>query len=352
MISRFPRPARLAIPILILAIGAVFLFREPAPSPELATPVIALRRLEPLSGKSLYFTPVVTGLLKERRDAATEFEAVSQNPAAWRALDRRLRFSAVWLAGDPAAYRALLDHLRKSPDWTLSWLDHTGYIFEHSPARAWSRADLAGLLDVFQKHPVRERVAVRVQAAHRLMPVGENAAAKSLLDGAVALDKKSAPAWAELACLHASQGKWNDALAAADRALGLNKNYPPAAAAKANALYAFGKFNDALQLTRGLVEAAPQDGVNLALHARVAHAAHAFQEEIVALETIVRMSLAKALPVGTWRVFLAQAYAADGRATDALGQFEAAINEPGLPESERAFAEKGITRIKSRDPVF
>ena len=327
-------------------------------SPELSTPTIALARLEPLAGKKFYFTSEVRPFLKGRLDdgavaaSAREFDAAARNPKAWRALEREHRFSAVLLAGDPAGSRALMEHLQKSPDWTLTWLDHTSLIFERSPARTWTVTDLETLKTIFAKHSRAERVTMRVQAAHRLVAIGEPTSARALLVEALALDKKSAPAWAELACIQAAFAQWDLALASAEHALACDKDYLPAISAKASALYAFGKFNDALNLTRKLIKATPEDGLAIELQARVAHAAHAFHEEIQALEKLVEMAKAQGVPAGVWRVYLAQAYAADVQSDAALQQFEEALREPDLPEHEKSFARKGIERIKSRAAVF
>lgn len=332
--------------------------------------MLALERLQPIGNRPLFFTPAAAPFLKPYwpdlrgvsgssavspatpEAAAREWELATRDPKAWRALDRTRRFSALLLSGDPAAFRPLLEHLQKAQDWTLTWLDHTSLIFERSPARAWTAKDLDPLNARFSSHSRAEQVAVRVQIGHRLTALGELQTANGVLQEALRLDPKCAPALTEVACLQAVAGRWDDALRLADRAVSADKSYLPAVAAKAGALYAFGKFNDALALTRKLVTATPDDGQALELHARVTHAAHAFREEIIALEKIVSMSLAHGLPTGAWRVYLAQAYAADSRPDSALEQFEQALKEPTLPPAERAFAEKGIERIKSRTAVF
>jgi len=341
--------------VLLLAFGGCG--KQPV-SIEISTPKLAADRLKGVTpGANLFFTRPALIALKEKGPADLEkraagYEAVLQNPKAWRELDRRERFSAVLLTGDPAGFRSLLEHLHKSPDWTLTWLDHTSYLFERAPAVAWTAAALDDLKAVFASHTPDEQVTMRVQAAQRLIAIGEREAAEALLKEAAALDANSAAVWAASASLHAACGRWDKAAEAADRALAVDARYWPAVATKADALYAFGRFSEALTLTRKLAGATPEDGQNLALHARVAHAAHAYREEIEVLEKIIAMSQSRALPTGSWRVFLAQAYAADGRPEDALAQFQAALKEPELPPQEKSFAEKGIERIQSRMAVF
>ena len=368
---RFSRS--IAVAALLLILGGVLFFwlHHPShPSAELSTPKVVLERLNPIRGKTLFFSPAAAEFLKpiwnelrsppleEPQSGKTletvmrEMDLTLQNPTAWRAMDRKWRFSAVLLTGDPAEFRALLEHLRKSPDWTLTWLDHTSYLFERSPARAWTVSEVNSLKAIFTTHRASERVTMRVQVAHRLTAIGETSAAKELLEEAIGLDGRSAPALTEMACVNAACARWDQALALSSRAMAADKNYLPAIAAKANALYAFGKFNEALLLTRRLATETPEDGQNLALHARVTHSAHAYQEEIAALEKIIAMTKANGLPVGSWRIFLGQAYAASSDAALALKQFEEALREPGLSESEQAFVRKGIERINSHDPIF
>jgi len=347
--------------VLVLAGGSLFWLRRPASplGPELATPALALAYLEkvaPAQGKKLFFTPAALEFLPGDREAlrkqAGEFDAAAQKPQAWRTLDRKERFDALLLTGSPAAFRPLLDHLRQSPDWTLVDLDPTSLIFRRSPATAWSPKDLEPLKAAFASRPKREQVLMRVQSADRLVAIGEPGPARELLDEAIKIDPSSSPAWTELACLHAAQGQWEKALETSERAVQCDKGYLPALAAKANALFAYGKFNEALALTRQLIEKEPGDGPNLYLHAKVTHAAHAYAEEIETLLKIISVAEARSMPTGTWRIFLAQAYGATGQAEPALAQFEAALKESTLSEKERAFAEKAIERIKSREPIL
>jgi tetratricopeptide (TPR) repeat protein len=369
---RFPHPilsaiAAAALLSAILGTAAFCWWRRPTPlSVELATPKLAIEHLAQFQGKRLFFTPAALPFLKPTwvqwhsagmdeggiEEVARQFDAAAQNPKAWRALDRTARFSALLLTGDPAGFRPLLDHLYKSPDWTLTWLDHTSFVFERSPARHWTIADLETLKAGFATHSSAERVTVEVQTAHRLIAIGEVEPAKMLLNDALKMDAASPTALTELAFADAALAQWDQALAAADSAVKADRDYLPAIAAKANALYAHGEFNAALLLVRQLIEKAPEDGQSLALFAKIAHAAHAYQEEIGALEKIVHLSQAKALSTGAWRIFLAQAYAADTQAEPALAQFEAALKEPDLTDSERSFAQKGIERIKGRKPIF
>ncbi len=352
-----PRALFVSLALLLALAGAVavfFRFRraEPPPSTELATPRLALDYLKsfPPENKKLFFTGAASAFLPGSRELlaqrARENEACLWNPKAWRALDRRERFDALLLTGDPVGFRPLLEHLRQSTDWKLAWVDPTSLVFRRAPAPEWKPDDLKSLKAAFATHSRAEQGVMRVQTAHRLIAFAETAPAKALLDEATALNPRSGPAWAELASWYATQGRWDKALELSERALRYEKHYTPALTIRAEALFAYGKFDDALDLARHLLADAPSDGPTLYLHAKIAHAAHAYSEEIETLLKIVAMAESQKLPAGQWRLFLAQAYAATGQREAALEQFKAALKEPGITGREREFAEKGLERLQ------
>ena len=322
------RSTRIVLLTLLLA-GAVSCRRAEPPSPELSTPVLALKTLE--GTRSLYCN--VAGMPQlEAWPGTVDASPVVRNPKAWRALDREKRFDALLLLDDPAAYRPLLDHLRESPDWVCAHVDATSIVFRRAPAKGWTPEALAPLKTLFDKHSRHEQVIFRVQTAHRLIALNEMAAAKTLLDEATALDPRSAGAWAEVSFWHAAQGQWTAAVAAADKAYQLDPGHVPAITARANALYAQGKFNDALELTTRLAERFPDNGPTLYLHAKVARAARAFSREVEVLKKIIALAEAESLPTSTWRVYLGQALASTGQASAALKEFETALDDPNLSE--------------------
>jgi hypothetical protein len=52
--------------------------------------------------------------------------------------------------------------------------------------------------------------------------------------------------------------------------------------------------------------------------------------------------------VGGYRIYLGQAYASTGDATRSVDSFMLALNDPDLPNDQRAFARENIARIKKR----
>lgn len=362
------RPFKWLVVVLIalaLAAGSYELCRgllsPPSPSAELATPKLALDRVQALHTKPLFFTPAAVPYLKEHwglwgpafgtpaispETLGAQFEATLQSPEAWRVVERKWRFGALLLTGDPSGFLPLLEHLRKTPDWTLTQVDPMSYVFERSPARPWTTAEIPKVMEPFQKRSSREWALARIGLAHRLMYCGEPNEARALLDAVLKADPKSKEGWTELAYLHGLQGHWPESKESAARALALDRRYSPALFAQAQALYAQGRFNDALATTRNLYAAAPEDGPTLLLHARIAHTAHAYQDEIDVLRKVIALVQGRSQPVGIWRIYLGQAYAATGNSLEARNHLKLALDDATLSESNRVFVQKALERFQ------
>ena len=355
----------LAAVLIPLGGGLLFLRRPASPgdagSPELTTPRLALQRLAPLRGKPLFFTSGAVPALKEcwgdwapafgspapaPEELAATFDAAAVLPSQWRVLDRQWRFGALLLTGDPVRFHPLLDYLRQAPDWRMTYLDPASYLFERVPAREWTPAEVRPMLESFASRPVAEQRQARVLAARRLAFVGETDAARNLLDEVLKAEPKSAPAWTELANLHTTVGRWQEALDAATRALECDPRSRSAQSLQANAWYSLGRFGNALEITRKLYQAAPGDEQTLYLHAKVAHAAHAYREEIEALERLIGLLQPRSRPVGLWQIYLGQAYSATGEHARAAAQFEAAQSDTTLSGDDREFLRKALERLR------
>lgn len=342
-----------------------FATRPPEPpSLELTTPTLSLRTLPPTPSGPLFFSLEALPFLKGNwqqwggafgsssklpEELAVQFDATTRAPQAWRVLDRKWHFGAVLLTGDPANFRPLLEHLRSSPDWTLTQIDPTSYLFQRSPARLWTKADLAPLLEIFAQHSTEEQQSARIQLAHRLLFIGEIPAGQALLNEVLKANTDSVPAWTEMASAHGMLGQWKESMEAADHALALDSRYRPARMAQANAFYAMGRFDRALFATRSLYLEAPSDGQILLLHAKVAHSAHAYQEEIEVLQTMITAAQGTSQPVGLLQIYLGQAYAAMGDGGSAYEQLKTALKDESLSEADRAFARKALERFDSKN---
>ncbi len=367
--------AAIAFCAAAVLIFAIWLCWRPAPPPssELGSPKLALASIDAAQRtKPLYFNRAALPWIKEHwqdwqaafgKEApapealAAEFDLGLQSAKVWRASDRKWRFGAVLLTGDPAVFRPLLNALREAPDWTLTSLDPTSYLFERVEAtgtpKVWSAtADLPPLLAAFERHSPKEQVMARVQIAHRLLFLDDFANARKLLDEAFKLDPNSKETWTELAGLEGMSSQWQESSNAAKKALAKDRQYRPAKIALVNALYGMHRYEEALDGSRDLYGQGPVDGELLLLHAKVTHAAHAYVEEADVLHQVISLLQGRALPIGFWQIYLGQAYSSMGDTLQALEQFQNALKDETLRPSEREFAEKAIERLSARDEAM
>jgi tetratricopeptide (TPR) repeat protein len=343
--------------LLVATVVAVIVHRQTtAPSGELITPMLAI---DALRAKSLYYNGAARPWLLARRpdllqadDTGAQsargrsFAQAVQNPKLFRQLDRRNRFDTLLLIGDPSQYRPLLDHLLETKDWTLTYLDHTSLVFKREVGRAWQPRDLATVRQRFtSKH---EQAIFLAQAASKLLAIHMSEPAKTLLDQAQALDAKVADVWNGLATYRMDRGEWSQALDQVDRAIDIDHDSLPALGIKTQILYSTKKLSEALALSGRLVAARPDDPGLLFYHAKIAHDARAFREEIKALEHLVAVADKDGQPTSGYRIYLAQAYAADGQAEPSIEQFNRALADPDLSPEQRSFAEKTLAQIKTR----
>ena len=351
----------LAITAVVLALAvAVWFGRKPGtPSnPLITTPSMAL---ESLRSGSLYFNaPARPWLLAERPDLLTAedrdedsersrtLRQAVQNPKLFRQIDRRYRFDVLLLTGDPSQYRPLLDHLIETKDWTLRYVDHTSLIFERGGGKAWALADFQTVRARFANAPARERATVLAQTASKLLAAGQADSGKHLLDEAAQLNSRQPEVANGLAIYHFGRAEWREAFAQVERALAIDGDFLPAMATKTQLLYASKHFNEAYDLSRKIIAKLPGDPGVLFYHAKIAHEAHAYRAEIEVLEKLIASAEAESRAVGGYQIYLGQAYASAGDARHAVDSFMLALNDPDLPDDQRAFARENIARIKKR----
>ncbi|MHA3773978.1 hypothetical protein ACXR0O_20795 [Verrucomicrobiota bacterium sgz303538] len=344
--------------VALVAIATALFMNSRRQNPLLAAPTLALQEV---SGKSLYYNSAARDwLLSKRADLLTPedrdnnsartrglIQAV-QNPKLFRQLDRQYRFDTLLLVGDPSQYRPLLDHLLETKDWALSYLDHTSLIFRREGDRPWSKEEFAKVRTSFEKASASDRATFLAQAANKLIAVRQTTLAKELLEEARGLDEGLAEVWSTQAQYRMAMGQWNDAIADADRALAIDEDWTPAIAAKTQALYSSKHFSDAYPYSRQLIEKHPDDPSLLFYHAKIAHEARAYTDEIRTLTHLIELAEKENRPASGYRVYLGQAYASDGQGKESLEEFRKATADPELPKEQRQFAEESSAMIKAR----
>ncbi len=277
-----------------------------------------------------------------------DFSRAEQDPSYWRRLDHQYHFDAVMLCGDPAEYHNLLEHLIITKDWTLVYLDQTSMIFRRAPAKAWAVEDFHALQQRVASYPAVDRVYYLTQSASKLLAIGLTGLGKQQLDESLHLDKDYPETWRQIALYEMQSGATGEALAGIDHALKLDKDYSPALATKAQLLYATKRFGEALQISGQLVSATPDDPNALFFHAKIAHEARAYAQEIPTLNHLIEVVLSQNQPVAGFRIYLAQAYARDGQAQPSLDEFQKALNEGGLSEEQVKFIKETMESIKKQ----
>lgn len=326
--------------------------------PDLTTPRLALEKLQ---AKTLYFNgPARPWLLASRPELLTDedrdlhsprtraFAQAVQNPKLFRQLDRQSRFDAVLLVGDPSQYKPLLDHLTETKDWSLRYVDHTSLVLRRDSGKAWEFADFSVVRERLAKKSANARAGAWAQAATKLLAAGHADAGKTLLDEAAQFAPRNPEVANGLAIYFLGRGEWRQAEAQVQRALSADKNFLPALATKTQLLYGTKRFSQAYDISKEVIARLPDDPQLLFYHAKIAHEANAFKAEIEALEKLIAWAEAEGRPTGGYLLYLGQAYASVGDGPRSIDSFMLALNDPDIPDDQRAFARENIARIKKR----
>ena len=348
-----------ATALCLLAVVAIFIAcfhkRQPPLNTNISTPALAV---ETLDAQSVYFTLPAREYLSAKKpqwvaahdseDDRRDFLQAEQNPSLWRQLDHKYHFDAALLCGDPGEYSKLMEHLIASKDWTLTYVDHTSFIFRRPPAKPWSMNACRAIMDKFANYPGPDRSAFLTQFAGKMLAIGQIDLAKQQLDESLPLDSKSPETWTQLAVYESRRAKWNEALADVAQALAIDGDYSHALSTKAQVLYSAKQFGAALDVSAKLLEANPDNPNVLFFHAKIAHDARAYRQEIPTLKHLVEIVEKQKQPTAGFRIYLAQAYARDGQAEASLQEFEKALAEGGLSADQREFIDESVRTIKSR----
>lgn len=317
-------------------------------SPEITVPKAALAELK---GPRVFFTPNARPHLElaHREYIAPEtdplrFAQASQDPRLFREIDRTVRFSEIWLLGEISTYKSLLEHLLETKDFGVTYVDHASIILRRDAGENWKPGDP----DLESKHfaDARERAYFLAQYASRLVALHKPDAATRWLKLAEDTAPNIPDVWSAWSTQRMAKGDWDEALRFADRALSIDENFIPGIACKAQCLYAMKKFRPAYEFSARLLQSSPDDPALLFYHAKLAHEARAFKSEIEALQRLIALAGKAGANISGYRVYLAQAYVADGDADGAMDQVTLALLDTTLPREQRKFADELLTQIK------
>ncbi len=323
-------------------------------SVELTTPKLALAQLP---NQPLFFTtPAREWLAKEKPACIPELAKdpgsalskrmpqATQEPAAFRELDREVRFSGIWLLGDPSWFKPLLEHLLETKDFAVVYVDHSSIIF-----RRGSGGDEAEQVDPIESakafHDRRERAYYLAHTATRLALLRQGEAAARALRAAEDNSADLPDVWSGWSTYRMTKGDWNHALTAAERALAIDPSFVPGIACKVQSLFATKRFQEASRLSERLVTSSPEDPAILFYHAKLAHEARAFDTEIDALQRLIALGEKAGINVSGYRIYLGQALAHKGEGYDAANQLALALLDTTLPREQRKKADELLTHI-------
>jgi len=317
-------------------------------SPEITVPNAALAALK---GPRVFFSPSARPHLEKAHPEYLPAEANARNlaqacqdPRLFREIDRATRFSDIWLFGETSAYKPLLEHLIGTKDFGVTYVDHASIILRRDAGDAWQPGDPS--VESKRFSDARERAYFLAQYASRLVAIHRPDAATRWLKLAEETAPEVPEVWTAWSTQRMAKGDWDEALRYVDRALAIDDNFVPGIACKAQCLYASKKFHAAYDLSARLLKASPDDAGLLFYHAKLAHEAREFESEINALQRLIALAEKAGANVSGYRVYLAQAYAANGDADGAMDQVTLALLDTTLPREQRQFADELLTQIK------
>ncbi len=270
-----------------------------------------------------------------------------RDPAAWRRLDRIHRYDGVLLIGSTAEFAPLLSHLATAPDFRLVRVDNWGALFARASHAPFEAPDYRALEKTFTL--AADRSAYFASMAVLLDAAGLPAEADECVGVAVDCAPENAPGWIAKAAVALRRRQYPLSIQNAEKALRLEKNSLPALEIEVQALVALHATDAAWRVAKILKSAAPPDDRNvLFLHARVANAAHAYEDEQRSLEALVSLAKARGTPATDYRIYLGQCYARQGLARPALEQFDLASKDSGLTADQRADIATALQSVRSR----
>ena len=330
------------------------------------SPAPALERLQAQGVKAVYFTgaafaglvskPPVWLPVEDRDFASPRVRTMAQaalDPKLFRQLDRQERFEVLLLAGDPVRYRPLQEHLVRTRDWTLEWVDPWCLLYRRGKTEELTLEATRAMAGRFAQQKPGVRAQSLAAMAERLVGAQRFEEALELIGLARAADAGEPAVWTAEGSYRLARGEWAQAVAAADKALAVEKHYAAAQAVKAQGLYFSKRFEEAYVLSRGLLEAAPEDPVMLFAHAKIAHEVRSIQEEIEVLRKLIGFAEREKRSTSSYRVYLGQALAMRGAGEEALAELDAALADPDLPPDQLDFARsaRGRVELKVRPAV-
>jgi len=289
----------------------------------------------------LLFAPQTAGDLNPENAAM-----LARKPPAWRDALRQSRWNTVLLSGPPQEYAPLLGHLLESPDWHLALVTNMGYLFRRGDGPAAAAIDP----DKFKLATPTETAIYLSQVAEYYEAIRRPGDAHRCLEKALDLAPDNTGVLSRAASNAITRRRWQDAIALSDRALAQDPDFTHAKIAKALALAETHEPARAQQLLDQALAQSPDDIYTLFLYARVCRDQNDYLHEAETLERIIALSDRLRQPTVHYHIYLGQAYARQGRAKEAITNYQAALDSGMLTEREAAEIKEALETIKANQP--
>jgi hypothetical protein len=91
----------------------------------------------------------------------------------------------------------------------------------------------------------------------------------------------------------------------------------------------------------------PEEPGVLFYHAKIAHEAKRWEDEIAVMKRLIALAEKAQKPVSGYRIYLAQAYASAGERDKSIEEFDTALRDPDLPEEQRKYADESVMKLRA-----
>jgi tetratricopeptide (TPR) repeat protein len=263
------------------------------------------------------------------------------NLPIWREEDRREPFSALIFTGNRLAeIRPLVESL--SSDWYLARTDNHGLLYlRGTPTAKEVVVDPNSFTDP------RSKAIFLSQSALVLDAMSRQAEARQMMQKSVEVFSGDSTVWVNSAMLAASQKRWPQTRKNAESALNLTPDSVQARYLLALALLESDFISQAATESARLIRQNPLDPQILQLQARISEANNDFTAEIDALERLLALETKANQATSPIHLYLGQAWARKGFASQALANYESAL-QGSLSPLQKSEIQSAIQNIRQK----